>query len=226
MNKFSNLLLLLLLITVHTALFWFFDLDLQVASFFYYPEQSNPWPIGEMFFWKFFYQLASIVTVSLVIASLVLILLASTKKSWRLYRLQAIFILACFILGPGLIVNSFFKEHWGRARPIDLSVFGGTEQYMPPLKYNPQGDGNSFPSGHSSLGFGFIAFYFLWRKKHPVWARYAFLFSLGLGGLFGFARMAAGGHFLSDVFWSLWIPLLSSMGLYYFVFKTYLENDK
>ncbi len=226
MNKFSNLLVLLLLIAAHTALFWFSDLDLQVASFFYYPEQSNPWPVGTMPLWKFFYQLGSILTVSLVVASLLLILLASIKKSWRSYRLQAIFILACFILGPGLIVNSLFKEHWGRPRPVYLEAFGGTEQYVPPLKYNPQGDGNSFPSGHSSLGFGFIAFYFLWRKKRPIWANYAFLFSLSLGGLFGFARMAAGGHFLSDVFWSLWIPLLTSMGLYYFVFKKYLENYK
>jgi membrane-associated PAP2 superfamily phosphatase len=208
--------------SAHTAIFWFSDLDLRVTHFFYYPEQSNPWPIGEQTVWKFFYQLGAILSVSIVVSTLLIMLLASLKTAWRPYRIQALFILLSFVLGPGVMVNSVFKEYWGRPRPADIEPFGGTEKYVPPLKYNAEGEGNSFPSGHSSLGFGFIAFWFLWHKKRRIWANYAVVFSLSLGGLFGYSRIAAGGHFLSDVFWSLWIPLLVIMGLYSFFFKKYL----
>ncbi|HFC92663.1 MAG TPA: phosphatase PAP2 family protein [Leucothrix mucor] len=221
-TKFYNILIFLLLITAHTAVFWFSDIDLWVANFFYHPELSNPWSLGDKAIWRFFYQLGVPLTISVVLSTLLIILLSSIKKIGKQYRIQATFILLCFVIGPGLIVNTLFKDNWGRPRPAHNESFGGTEQYVPPLKYNTQGDGNSFPSGHSSLGFGFIAFWFLWQKRRIKWANYALAFSLSLGCLFGFARMAAGGHFLSDVFWSLWIPLLTSMGLYHFFFKKYL----
>lgn len=224
-NKY-NLLLLLLLITAHTTVFWFSDIDIQVAHFFYSPNEHNAWPLGEHPFWMFFYQLGPIVTISIAVSALLVILLSIIRKSWGRYRTQAAFILFSFLLGPGLIVNTLFKDNWGRPRPVNVEPFNGAEQYVPPLKYNAQGDGKSFPSGHSSLGFAFIAFWFLWRKRKPLWAKAALGFSLLLGGLFGIARMAAGGHFLSDVFWSLWIPLLSSMGLYYFFFHKALNNDE
>ena len=223
-NKY-NLLLLLLLITAHTSVFWFSDVDIQAANFFYFPEESNVWRLGEHPIWKFFYQLGPIITISVAVSALVVILLSTIKISWGLYRIQAAFILFSFLLGPGLIVNTLFKDNWGRPRPIHIEQFKGTEQYVPPLKYNAQGDGKSFPSGHSSLGFAFIAFWFLWRKRKPLWAKAALGFSLLLGSLLGIARMAAGGHFLSDVFWSLWIPLLSSIALYYFFFRKALESD-
>jgi membrane-associated PAP2 superfamily phosphatase len=213
--------LLILLIAAHTALFWFSTLDLQVTQFFYYPEQANPWPVGDLAFWKFFYQLGPFLSISIVITSLLIILLSYLKTTGQRYRLQAPFILLSFLLGPGLLVNTLFKDNWGRARPTDIETFGGTERYTPPLKYNTNGTGNSFPSGHSALGFGFIAFWFLWYRKRKVWANASFLFALSLGGLFGYSRIAAGGHFLSDVFWSLWIPLLVSMGLYHLFFKRY-----
>ncbi|MCK5895167.1 MAG: phosphatase PAP2 family protein [Cocleimonas sp.] len=214
-------LLFILLITVHTALFWFSAIDLQVADFFYHPEQSNPWPMGDLPFWKFFYQLGPILSIGIVISTLLIILLSSLKIIGKYYRPQALFILLSFLLGPGLVVNTLFKDNWGRPRPADIKIFGGEEHYIPPLKYNAKGNGNSFPSGHSSLGFGFIAFWFLWYRKRKIWANYAFLSTLSLGFLLGYSRMAAGGHFLSDVFWSLWIPLLVSMGLYHLFFKKY-----
>ncbi|RTZ67430.1 MAG: hypothetical protein DSZ29_00805 [Aquificaceae bacterium] len=223
-NKY-NLLLLLLLITAHTAVFWLSDIDIQVANFFYSPEESNVWALGEQPFWMFFYRLGPMVTISIAITALLVILFSTIKTSWGLYRTQAAFILFSFLLGPGLLVNTLFKDHWGRPRPVNIEQFQGTERYVPPLKYNAQGDGKSFPSGHSSLGFAFIAFWFIWRKRKPRWAKAAFGFSLLLGSLFGIARMAAGGHFLSDVFWSLWIPLLSSMALYAFFFHKVLDND-
>ena len=225
MKTSKNIILLLLLIGAHTAVFWLSDLDLRVAAFFYHPEQANPWPLGEQAFWKFFYHLGPMLTISIAISALIVILFSGLKKTWSLYRYQAAFVLFSFLLGPGLIVNTVFKDHWGRDRPINVEQFAGTKQYTPPLYYSPEGEGKSFPSGHSSLGFGFIAFWFIWRKRRKLWAGLALGFSLGLGSLLGLSRMAAGGHFLSDVFWSLWIPLLTSMALYTLFFQKYLDAE-
>lgn len=221
----KSLLLFLLLVAAQTVVFWFSDIDLQVASFFYDPSYSQHWPLGEYPVWKFFYRLGPILTITIAISSLVVILLSVFKQSWVKYRIQAAFILFSFVLGPGLLVNSVFKDNWGRPRPAQIEPFSGSEYYIPPLKFNAAGDGKSFPSGHSSLGFGFIAFWFLWYRRRPRLAGYALGFSLVLGSLLGVARMAAGGHFLSDVFWSLWIPLLTCMGLYHFFFAKLLDAD-
>ena len=225
MSSKSNLALFLVLIVAHTAVFWFSDIDIQVASYFYHPEQENPWPLGETTLWMFFYKLGPILTIAIALSSLLVILIASLKKSWTIHRHQAAFILLCFVIGPGLIVNTLFKDNWGRPRPAQVIQFQGAEQYVPPLMYNAAGDGKSFPSGHSSLGFAFIAFWFLWRKRRPLLANAALGFSLFLGTMLGISRMSAGGHFLSDVFWSLWIPLLTSMTLYHFFFKRSLEGE-
>ena len=36
-----------------------------------------------------------------------------------------------FIMGPGILVNSVFKDHWGRARPVTVEQFGGDLVFSP-----------------------------------------------------------------------------------------------
>ncbi|WP_308874954.1 phosphatase PAP2 family protein [Thiothrix subterranea] len=60
-----------------------------------------------------------------------------------------------------------------------------------------------------------MAFWFLWRERKPQWARLALAFSVTLGAVIGVTRMAAGGHFLSDVMWSAWVVLFAAWLLYY-----------
>ncbi|QLQ32405.1 MAG: phosphatase PAP2 family protein [Candidatus Thiothrix singaporensis] len=117
--------------------------------------------------------------------------------------------------GPGLLVNSLFKDHWGRPRPLQVEQLGGQEHYAPPGYFVANGHGRSFPSGHSSVGFAFIAFWFLLRRHKPTLAKMALLLSLLFGCTIGLTRMAAGGHFLSDVMWSGWVVLFASWLLYY-----------
>src|SRR5215471_2803901 len=38
---------------------------------------------------------------------------------------QAVYLAACFIVGPGLIANTLFKDNWGRPRPTQVAAFGG-----------------------------------------------------------------------------------------------------
>ena len=44
---------------------------------------------------------------------------------------KIIFLLLTLALGPGLLVNGFLKSHWGRARPSEVSTFGGRQSFSP-----------------------------------------------------------------------------------------------
>ena len=42
------------------------------------------------------------------------------------------------IVGSGLIANFFFKDNWGRARPVHIEEFGGEKLYTPPFVISDQ----------------------------------------------------------------------------------------
>jgi hypothetical protein len=65
------------------------------------------------------------------------------------------------------------------------------------------------------MGFFFFVFFFLLRRKHKNWAIAFLVFGILLGGIIGIARLAQGGHFLSDIIWSAGLVYLSSAALYY-----------
>lgn len=109
----------------------------------------------------------------------------------------ALYLLAALALGPGLVVNLGFKDHWGRPRPSTLTEFHGPNHYVRPLVPSNQCDDNcSFPSGHAALGFWAIAFALLAPPRRRSLAVAA---AVGFGALIGAMRIAQGAHFLSDV---------------------------
>lgn len=119
----------------------------------------------------------------------------------RVLRLAAYFIIL-FALVPLLLVSNGLKEHWGRARPEVVTVFGGTQQFTPYYLPSKQClDDCSFSSGHSVRAFYFMSLYFAavalgvqgWRKRTLLAA------TLGYGLLAGSLRILEGKHFASDV---------------------------
>ena len=127
-----------------------------------------------------------------------------------------LFMFAVLGLGPGLVVNAVFKEHWGRARPRDIAEFGGTRTFTPAFVISDQCERNcSFVSGHASLPFAFAALGFLLRRRR--WAVYAG--AATFGGLVGFGRIVQGAHFLSDVVFSGVFVFLVAYLLARYVFR-------
>ncbi|MFA6961445.1 MAG: phosphatase PAP2 family protein [Opitutaceae bacterium] len=107
------------------------------------------------------------------------------------------------LLGPGLLVNLAGKEGMGRPRPRSVIEFGGKDEYRVAGWPGPPGDGRkSFPSGHASMGFYLMAGYFVWRGRRPALARASLAAGLVMGAAIGWARIAQGGHFLSDIIWA------------------------
>ena len=110
----------------------------------------------------------------------------------------AIFLIVSLALGPGLTVNTIFKDHWGRARPAQIVEFGGTGKFTPDFVPSDQCRRNcSFPAGDPAIGFYLVSVALL-AGSAPL-RRNGIIASVALGAALGVVRVAQGGHFLSDV---------------------------
>jgi len=109
----------------------------------------------------------------------------------------AIFLIATLALGPGLLTNVVLKDHWGRPRPIDVQQFQGHGRFVP--WWDPRGDcpdNCSFVAGEPAGAFWTLAPAALAGPElQPLAYGAALAFGIGIGAL----RIAAGGHFFSDV---------------------------
>ncbi len=196
-----ELTVLAILTVVGTALFWVTNLDLAAARHFHQPASSDPWPLAGQAICQVFYRSAPWITGSLAVCASALLVAGLVRRGSRRMRLYGLFILLSVILGPGLLVNGLFKDHWGRPRPRQVQELGGAYPYVPPL-LRAATPGKSFPCGHCSVGFLYALGWWIWRRQHSRLARASLAAGLGLGSLLGLGRMAAGGHFLSDVMWA------------------------
>ncbi len=201
-----------------TVLFSVTDLDIAAARLFYHPELPDPWPVASQPLWSLFYRSAPWVTGSLAVTGAALLVVGVIRRESGRLRLYGLFILLCVAVGPGLIVNGILKDHWGRPRPRQVVGLGGRLEYAPPLLPAPT-HGKSFPCGHCSVGYLYAAGWWLWRRRRPRWAAGSLAAGAVLGTLLGIGRMAAGGHFLSDVVWSGLIALGVAHVLYYYALR-------
>ena len=176
------------------------SLDIAVAGLFYSPGPADHWPLARELPWSLLYRAAPWVTATLVIAGLAG-LAASFTRSRAGWRRAAVLVLLGVAIGPGLLANAVFKDHWQHPRPRDLIEFGGPLHYVPAPLIGSAG-GASFPCGHCSVGFMCAAGWWHWKRRRPAWARASLAGGLALGLLLGVGRMAAGAHFLSDIAWS------------------------
>jgi lipid A 4'-phosphatase len=130
-------------------------------------------------------------------------------------RRQVVYLMLVLIVGPALLVNSVFKDHWGRARPMDIREFGGPDRFTPAWVVSDQCDRNcSFVCGDASVGFSLLAIGFISHRP-----RRWLLAGIAAGGLLGLMRMGQGGHFLSDVVFSFYAVYFAAWLLHRWMFK-------
>ncbi|MDC7788879.1 phosphatase PAP2 family protein [Rhodoplanes sp. TEM] len=148
-----------------------------------------------------------------VAAGVVLILwlaaprVAAARLPRALSLRAAAFVLATLAVAPGLIINGILKPHGGRPRPIEVTQFGGTLDFVP--WWSPFGrcDSNcSFASGEMSSAMWLLSVAVLlparWR---PLGVAAVLAWALAVGGV----RIAMGGHFTSDVLMSAVLTALT-----------------
>lgn len=206
-----ELLAVLVLATLTTVLFWFTDLDIRLAGLFYNPKDpGDVWPYQYWWPYKLLYDYAFPFTVCAGVISLGVYVVSHFHAYTRRFRRRALYILLVIAIGPGVVVNLVFKEHWGRPRPMHVSNFGGQYAYVPPTKFGHTPD-KSFVCGHCAVGYTFFVLYFL-SQNHKT---FYFLLTLVVAWTMGFTRMTSGGHFVSDILWSGYLVFLVAYALYY-----------
>lgn len=198
----ADLLLVVGLAALATLPFLTPTLDLALQRLFYAPDAPNPWGGENAPLWRGLYRYGPWPALFTALGALSVLIAGRWRRALARWRVPALYLLLSLALGPGLLVNVAFKDHWGRPRPRQVTELGGTWPYQTFVEKGIGGRGKSFPCGHSSMGYFFIAFYFLWRRRYPLRAAACLAASLVFGTLIGAARMAAGGHFASDVAWS------------------------
>lgn len=125
------------------------------------------------------------------------------------WRAVAAFVLLSTLIGPMLVINAGFKEHWGRAKPNDVAAFGGERAYSGALRPAAQCASNcSFPSGHATVGYAFLAFALVLPRRRRFWLAAG----TGLGLAIGAVRVVQGGHFVSDVLFSGFMVWFCALG--------------
>ena len=190
------------------------SLDVYVSGLFYYGDKQfliqSYYPVS-IFFRKI---LLPFILIYIFVLPLVLRFFP-LKKIYFDYKFSISEIVYIWVSGAAtmlLVVNVLLKNMWGRARPNDVSYFNGFQDFNPWYKISDACSSNcSFVSGDSSVGFLLIVFYFITKKNV-----YLYL-GLILGSLLGFIRIAAGGHFFSDVIFSqivVTVTILVSFVLY------------
>jgi membrane-associated PAP2 superfamily phosphatase len=199
-----------------TIVFAVTPLDIRAAQAFYRNGGADHWPLASQVPWSVLYRAAPWMTASLMLVGLGALLCGWIRQHDSSRRL-GVFVLLAVLVGPGLLVNFAFKDHWGRPRPRDIVAFAGPMPYVPAPLRGP--GGTSFPCGHCSVGFLYGLGWWVWRQRRPRWAWASLALGLITGAALGVGRMAAGGHFLSDVLWSAIIAYAVAHALYYYVLR-------
>jgi membrane-associated phospholipid phosphatase len=114
-------------------------------------------------------------------------------------------------------VNGILKDHWHRPRPVQVTEFGGDEAYVD--WWNPRGTCEhncSFVSGEASAAAWMFAPAML---APPQWRIAAFAAASIFTLVISVSRMAAGGHFFTDVLFAVLLMLILLSVAYHFIFR-------
>lgn len=207
----KKVLLIILLFLSVLGFISLFNLDIKTSELVYSSASQPNWIYSGASLWKFMYHYGNILPNACGITAGIL-LLASVliKKKTDFFSKQAkrkiIFVFLLFFLVPGLIVQTS-KVVWGRPRPVEITQFGGTFDFLTPFepRFDRAGNKNStnsFPSGHAANAFYMIfPFYVAKKRKALIFGS----FGLVYGILMAITRVVQGGHFLSDVVTSAFI---------------------
>ncbi len=190
------------------------SVDLHIARVFFDPATQR-FPSNSSLALLRDHGYVSIITCAgFVIAALVTKLLP--RLAFNVPGRIAIFLVSSLALGPGLVVNGIFKDHWHRPRPIQVTEFGGDKAYVD--WWNPAGacDRNcSFASGEAASAAWMAGPAMLapapWRAA-----------ALGAAAIFtiiiGTSRMSAGAHFFTDVVFGALMTVLIIWTMYALIF--------
>jgi lipid A 4'-phosphatase len=179
-------------------------LDLATSHLFYvdgaFAGRSGLWPAARAFF---------NITPFVVLAGFAVLYLlrrAGRVVAYAPSGRALAFLILTMAIGPGLVVNLGLKDHAHRPRPTQTDDFGGSHPFRPWFRFDGGCAKNcSFVGGEASEAFWMTA------PASLVPAPYtaaAFVGAVVFGALTSLLRVAAGGHYLSDVIFGALLSVL------------------
>lgn len=196
------------------------DIDLALLDKVFTHEQR--WIYRDIEPWRFLYDYGALPGVIIGIGGACVFLLSFLFSGLRPCRKKALFLMLVLILGTGGSVTAL-KSFTDRPRPRHVETFNGDRKFAPIFPVGA-GPGNSFPSGHAAIAFYVISPFFLYRDRRRGVALLFLIGGLTYGAFMGAARMAQGGHFLSDIIWSGGLVYLA--GWFFYHILNISEEDK
>jgi len=192
-------------------------LDLQIAGLFYDPTQQ-----------KFLAQtnhyvglvrenglVALVACFGAVVAALVTRMLRLPQRV--VPGRVVLFLVSTLALGPGLLANVILKDHWHRPRPVQVTEFGGSKPYVD--WWDPRGGCErncSFVSGEASAAAWMFAPAML---APPQWRIAALTGAAIFTAVISLSRMAAGGHFFTDVVFAVLLTIILILIMHRVIFR-------
>jgi lipid A 4'-phosphatase len=183
------------------------SLDIRIARFLIRTHQQGPLReiLPELFFIRDLGTIVPYVAAALALGAIGLKAM-KPRRPMLLPPRATVLLLVTLAVGPVLVANAVFKDHWGRPRPRAIVELGGTEQFRP--WWDPRGSCKrncSFVSGEVSGAFSFLAP----STAVPGPWRYVAIGGIAIYGLtIGYIRMVAGAHFLTDVIFAALLTAL------------------
>ena len=191
--------------------------DIYFSSLFY---ENNKFISEKIIFIKSLRTFLKDLMVLIPIVAMIILLVnfLKKKKSKTFLNLRVKLSLIGLIIGPiigsGIIANWYFKDQWGRARPVHITEFGGDKYFTQAFVKSNQCEKNcSWISGESSAAFSFFVGTLI--LKNPLF----FFLNLVFGIIVSFCRISMGGHFLSDNLFALFFMVYLAIAFKYLVIK-------
>ena len=215
-------------ILVVSAVFLLFPgIDRWFSGLFYDPKIG--FPMSRLGAFTGLRRLGEFLVVATVIALIAALIakLARPARPTPIPPRDILFLLVALAVGPGLIVNAFLKENWGRPRPADVDIFGGDVPFVGVWRITDRCLSNcSFVSGEAAAAVWLIAVAII---APPRWRRPVVAALVVIAAALSLNRIAFGRHFLSDVLIAWGLTLLVLAGLHRVIVErppAWLANDR
>jgi lipid A 4'-phosphatase len=200
-------------------------LDGAIEHYFYVGQPGLGGHFSENYFYKFFFDFAVFPAQIVAVIATFLLVIGFLSKKYKHWRSPALLLILTMVIGAGIIVHVLLKDQWGRPRPKQTVEFGGEQAFRPyysPNFFDQPEPSKSFPCGHCTMGFYFFSLAIVGeRLKNKTLIYISYFTAISLGSLLGLARMAQGGHYLSDVLWTALIMWLITL-----IFDWLLYHDE
>ncbi len=197
---------------------FFAEIDLIISSLFY---EDGVFFLRNTLIEQIFYHSIRPIITTIVLGTLAIFFYNAyfKKNVLDIGKRKVLYIFLVLALAPGLIVHAILKDTFERPRPRQVIELGGKRDFYPAYTLANE-DKSSFSSGHVAATFSLLGIALLAKRRRNFWIKLTLIYGTGMM----IARIAAGGHFFSDVVTSFFIVYITTHLLYKYLIEDHSDD--